>query len=271
MYYKKYFSGSVDATTTTNRYYMGLDKIATSTSLSSGHIKNRSDVLGNAIVSTLKDIGYTNAYWDSTSGYVFFDKSNNLAGFYLSVQSSYIYFNACGGTTDTTYITAQTSGTGCGSLSSGYSPFSTTGTSAATYQFYITIKGEPKGMMIMNIGTYSSPSSESNNLYICRGKDKRDNSDIIGFNFTLSSGGMSAVYFASYSTAKAIIATTLVTTRLSMSYQLVVLIPSFALYGFVFLDNTYFNPGITTLGFYKIGDDTYYVDDYWMTKCITTV
>ena len=67
MYYRKYFSGSVDATTTTNQYYMGLDKVATGTSRGSGHIKNRSDVIGNALVSTFRDIGYPNAYWDSTS------------------------------------------------------------------------------------------------------------------------------------------------------------------------------------------------------------
>ena len=272
MYYKKFFTGSVDATTTTNRYYMGLDKIATSTSLGSGHIKNRSDVIGNAIVSTLKDVGYPNAYWDSTSGYVFFDKSNNLGGFYLSVQSSYLYVNACARATS--YIGTKTSGSGYLSTSfSGAtnSPFSTASTYAGSYQFYVTVKGEPKGIMFLSIGTYNNPSGETLTFCICRGKDKRNNSDTIGF-YLQGSTKISTFYFANFSTSEEIVETSLISSnRLTMKNQLVVLIPSFMFYGFLFLDNTYFNPGLTTNGFYKIGDDTYYVDDYWMTKCITAV
>lgn len=276
MYYQKYFSGSVDATTTTTQYYMGLDKIATSTSCRSGHIKNRSDVIGNAIASTLKDVGYPNAYWDSTSGYIFFDKTNSRTGFYLSVQSSTLYISIGFVSSSYQYIATPTSGYGYAGItwnSYNSSPFYSTGQTASDYKFYITIKGEPKGVMSISIGTYNSPSSEYSYLHIFRGTDKRNNSDVLGFNAYQAKTPHVAI-FTKYSDATYIRELNQITDNRTLTLddeQKIVLIPVFFEYGYIFLNNTFFNPGISTIGFYKIGNDTYYISSYWMTKCITTV
>lgn len=283
MYYRKYFSGSVDATTTTNQYYMGLDKVATGTSRGSGHIKNRSDVIGNALVSTFRDIGYPNAYWDSTSGYFFFDKTNSLSGIYISVQSTYMYFVAGYTQTGSQYVQSQSNSSsliyGNSVTVNGYSPFASNGTGATDYAFYVTIKGEPKGIFMVSIGTYTNHAAESGNIeyfFVCTGKDKRDNSSIIGFNFSRST--VNLFYLIKYSNAEIYmrgedysIGFATSSNTLAMKDETVVLIPMFFNLGFLFLDNTYINPGITTAGFYEIDGDVYFVNQYYITKCITEV
>lgn len=277
MYYRKYFSGSVDATTTTNQYYMGLDKSATGTSFQSGYIKNRSDVVGNAIVSTLKDVGYSNAYWDSTSGYVFFDKTNSRCGFYLAVQSSYMCASGGYVRSDYNYIYAEPYNTsfimyrGRISASPSYYPFAQSGAVASDYGFYVTIKGEPTGLFGIYIGAYSNHAYESGLMVaLVRGTDKRNNSALFGFNFT--GEGNYAFVMQKYSTAEVKDYGQMdfaKTNALTMYNELVVLIPVFFQRGYVFLNNTYFNPGLNT-GFYEIDGDTYWVyANYWITKCIT--
>ena len=280
MYYRKYFSGSVDATTTTNQYYMGLDKVATGTSRKSGHIKNRADVLGNALVSTFKDIGFPNAYWDSTAGYFFIDKTNSLCGIYITVDSSYAYCNT--GYRGSTYITATSATSSSSTDGSSYGGlFSVSGTSAADYAFYITIKGEPKGVFSVHIGSYTDHSSESRFFYICMGKDKRDNSNTIGFTFATSSSPTN-FRINNYATAETLsnynsgtswyqsVSFALGTSKLTLKDETIVLIPLFFYLGYLILDNTYFNPGLTE-GFYEIDGDIYQAGTYYITKCITEV
>jgi len=279
MYYRKYFSGSVDATTTTTQYRMGKNKVATSTSLSTGHLKNRSDVVGNAIVSTLKDVGYPNAYWDSTAGYVFFDKTNSRCGFYLTVQSSYMYASGGHVRSGYNYIYAEpysTSSTiyrGGISASPSYYPFAQSGAVASDYGFYVTIKGEPTGLFGIYIGAYSNHAYESGlKIALVRGTDKRNNSALFGFNF-LGEGNYTFV-MQKYSTAETRGYGQMdfaKTNALTMDNELVVLIPVFFQSGYVFLNNTYFNPGLNT-GFYEIDGDTYWAyANYWITKCITEI
>ncbi len=279
MYYKRYFSGSLDSTTTTNQYYMGKDKVATGTQAASGHIKNRSDVIGNALVTTLKAVGFSNAYWDSTAGYLFFDKTNALAGIYISVQASYIYAAAGYVSSSYNYIyhmpfTSSASDYGCGqSVSASSSPFSTNNATACSYAFYVTIKGEPKGTFSIHLGTYNQHDTETSGLYfyVCLGKDKRDNSAIIGYNFRKTT-----TVYQFLITNK--VNGTLIDTRefgmsnttLQLLNETIVLISLFFKYGFIVLDNTYFNPGLSE-GFYTIDGSTYQVCAYYMTKCITSV
>ena len=280
MYYRKYFSGTVDATTTTNQYYMGLDKIATGTSRTSGHIKNRSDVIGNALVSTFRDIGYPNAYWDSTSGYFFLDKTNSLCGIYITVQSSYIYYSVgynSGGlvnsytNSSTTYVYASYQ-----SIDYRYAPFIMSGTGITDYAFYVTIKGEPKGTFSVHIGAYNDHAYEAGMyFYITNGVDKRDNSVLYGFS--LLKENPYRFYMLKASDAVSTIGVNSVSyfimnnNRLVMVNETVVLIPVLFTQGFIMLTNTYLNPGITTLGFYEIDGDIYQVDSYYITKCITEV
>lgn len=276
MYYRKYFSGSVDATTTTTQYYMGLDKVATSTSLRTGHIKNRSDVIGNALVSTLRDIGFPNAYWDSTSGYLFFDKTNSLCGIYISILYSQAYF--CGGYHSTTaYLLASNSSPWGGyyNLTTANNPFSATGQNTADYGFYITVKGEPKGVLKVNIGSYSNTSLETGyGFIICNGTDKKNNEKIFGYYIIepMSSNSVTNFGLTYYDSADFIANTTLLsgTGNLALKDEEIVIIPCFFLYGRYFLDNTYINPGITNkLGFYEIDGEIYEVEAYYMIKCIT--
>lgn len=279
MYYRKYFSGTVDATTTTTQYYMGLDKVATGTSFQNNYIKNRSDVVGNAIVSTLKDVGYPNAYWDSTSGYVFFDKTNSRCGFYLAVQSSYMYASGGHVRSGYNYIYAESYSTSANiyrcsvSASPSLYPFAQSGSVVSDYGFYVTIKGEPTGLFSIYIGAYSNHAYENGlKMTFVRGTDKRDDSSLFGFTF-YGEGSYSFV-MQKYSTAETQDYGQMdfaKTNSLTMYNELVVLIPIFFQRGYVFLNNTYFNAGLTT-GWYEIDGDTYWVyTNYWMTKCITTV
>lgn len=282
MYYRKYFSGTVDATTTTNQYYMGLDKIATGTSRTSGHIKNRSDVIGNALVSTLKDVGFTNAFWDSTSGYLFFDKTNSLCGIYITVTSGYWYMNV--GFKDSTHnyinaemVTTSTTIYGRGNnADASYSPFQNRGTGITDYAFYVTIRGEPTGTFLVCIGKYSDHASMTDYFYICNGTDKRDNSKIMGFNFTSTVNAFTVNKFTDayrirpdYDNGTISFGTR--SDVLTLNNETVVLIPMFLEFGYYILDNTYLNPGISTSGFYEIDGDVYYINTYYMTKCITEV
>lgn len=271
MYYRKYFSGTVDATTTTNQYYMGLDKVATGTSRTSGHIKNRSDVIGNALVSTFKDIGYPNAYWDSTSGYFFIDKTNSRCGVYVTVQSARMYFNWGYVNSSYNYINTTTASTTATVYGNSLTPvpFQATGVTATNYAFYITVKGEPTGMLSVFIGAYDNHSQENYIFTLGIGKDKRDESKATVMTCL---GETTYNFFVNnYNTAKEIVSTQLLTTNtLSMLDELIVLIPLIMKYGFIFMDNTYFNPGLSA-GFYEIDGDTYYVTSYYITKCITTV
>ena len=279
MYYRKYFSGSVDASTTTTQYYMGLNKVATGTAYQYNYIKNRSDVVGNAIVSTLKDVGYPNAYWDSTSGYVFFDKTKSRCGFYLAVQSSYMY--ASGGYVDGShnYIYANGYSSGSNIYSRGVSaypsnyPFAQSGAVVSDYAFYVTVKGEPKGLFEICIGAYSNHSLETGMVIaFCCGTDKRDNSALFGFTF-FGSGNYSFV-MQKYSTADITgygNVSFAMNASLTIYNEMVVLIPIFFKYGYIFLNNTYFNPGLST-GWYEIDGDTYWAyANYWITKCITEI
>ena len=284
MYYKKYFSGSVDATTTTYNYFMGTDKVATGTQGRSGHIKNRSDVIGNALVSTLKDVGFPNAYWDSTAGYLFFDKTNGLCGLYISVVSQYMYFNAGRIKTYPTRIAGAdvTGNNGLSdlaiSLGTNTNPFSSTGTTASDYAFYVTIKGEPKGIFSISIGKYNDHSYLQTGFWVCMGTDKNTNTKTIGFNMSSSVNptvtNLSQFMIVDYANIKVYSFGANFVTRsysLTMSDELVVIIPMFFEYGYLFIDNTFLNPGITTYGFYEIDGDIYYVQQYFMTKCITEV
>ena len=272
MYYKKYFSGTVDATTTTTQYYMGLNKTATGTAFRSGYVKNRSDVLGNAIVSTLKDIGYNNAYWDSTSGYVFMDKSNAICGFYLTVDSSYLYLS--GG-----YKDEANNRVGCVNSAIGVrynrfnaNQFQTTGTGATDYKFYVTITGEPQGIFYISLGYYSSPENENTIIFeLCLGTDKRDDSDLFGYNFATNNYSFCMCKYSDLTMLTEASYVALQANKLTLNNETVVLIPLFLQLGYIFIKNTYIQCGISKNGFYEIDGDTYHVQTYWMCKCITTI
>lgn len=282
MNYRKYFSGTVDATTTTNRYYMGVDKVATGTTIASGHIKNRTDVIGNALVSTFQDIGYPNAYWDSTSGYFFVDKTNSNCGLYLSF--TYLSFTGSSFARDLgfdagdTYLNRKTFTTT--TLSTSNNPFSNTDNSAASYAFYVTVIGEPKGTFAVFIGAYTSHASTGGITFVLSiGTDKRDDSAVFCFNETLVN--LQDMFVMKYSNARpisnAITATAFVTysfltrtTTLTVIDELIVLVPIIFDVGFVILNNTYVKPNISN-GWYEIDGDMYYVNNYYMTKCITEI
>lgn len=277
MNYRKYFSGTVDATTTTNRYYMGVDKVATGTFIASGHIKNRTDVIGNALVSTFQDIGYPNAYWDSTSGYFFVDKTNSNCGLYLSFTGGY-FSRDLGFDVGDTYLQRKTFT--ATSLITSNNPFSNTGNSAASYAFYITVYGEPKGTFAVFIGAYTSHAFTGGITFVLSmGTDKRDDSAVFCFQETLTN--LHAMFVMTYSNARPISNATTATAFVAYSFlthtttlividELIVLVPIIFDVGFVILNNTYVKPDISN-GWYEIDGDMYYVNDYFMTKCITEI
>lgn len=277
MNYRKYFSGTVDATTTTNRYYMGVDKVATGTTIASGHIKNRTDVIGNALVSTFQDIGYPNAYWDSTSGYFFVDKTNSNCGLYLSFTGS-SFARDLGFDFGSTYLNRKTFT--ATTLSTSNNPFSNTGNSAASYAFYVTVVGEPKGTFAVFIGAYTSHAYTGGITFVLSmGTDKRDDSAVFCFNETLTN--LEAMFVMKYSnarpisnatTASAFVAYSFLThtTTLIVVDELIALVPIIFNVGFVILNNTYVKPDISN-GWYEIDGDMYYVNNYYMTKCITEI
>ena len=287
MYYRKYFSGTVDAGTATAIKWKIKGGGVTTTNVSSSSSPTRCNVIGEAIASTLRDCGL-DAQYDETYSYVYFDKKNTEFGLYVAYESSYVYLYPGWCATERTDNAILTRSNGAyysrQSNSSAYVPFITASYLAASdYKFYVTVRGDTEGMFTLYIGSYSTPTAMTTSVLMgtfYRGTDKRNNRKLWGFY--MSNQPTTGIYWiyadtllpvvgASSSTPYEPSAATPV-TRLYMINEWVVLTEMYMQYGFIVMDNTYIDPGFNTSGtFYEVDGEMYFCYTPFFVKCITPV
>lgn len=259
MYYRKLFSGTVANTSDRRTANVVFGQTGTTNIYS-----NQTDVLNHALMEVLETCGYSCSYEQET-GYLRID------GFPMS-----IYFPS------TTYYQVRipfSTNTLVNVSTATYAPFSGT-----AYQFYITVKGDPDGILDVYIGTYSSPAAmnSSYSFSIGKGKDLR-NQDII---FTLSTARNYGMY-AYKKTADGIALPEGLTApvALNFGFQLtynadlsesgnkVVLVSNIAQTGMFALDQCFLGcQALNADYFYDINGAIYYVrDNYTIVKCTNTI
>lgn len=277
MYYRKYFEGAVEAGTATTVYKAFRDKQgASSTTLSTTSNAKRNKVLGDAIVSTLKDCGLTGAYYDETCSYVYFDYQNSDFGLYVLIDNTNIkIFAGYYASTLTTEViqTATSNGFTAASTSTPFEQSSYL--LASNYKFYVTVKGDTDGGFVLSIGSYSSPAATTINASIYKGVDKRSNKDLWGFYLNAQFG--TSIFWLYVDSLIGVIGTTMPSTftpaaKLTMNNEWVVLIEMYMTVGYVVMKNCYLDPGFSSNNtFYEIDGDIYYCSTPYLFKCVTPV
>ena len=273
MNYRKYFEGTVAAATATTQYRPKTGRAGKSTEYVGTSVNmKRAKVLGDAIVSTLRDCGL-DAYYDEEYGYVYLDKEKSDVGFFISPQSSYIYlyggfYGISSGVENIAYTTNS------GGSTNASQPFANSGyLTESAYRFYVTVKGDPQGAFSIGIGTYSSPASMSTWMTFYRGVDKRNDKELWGFIF--GSQFSNKIYWIYADNIKPIndsISQYESVTALSMMDQWVVLMEMYMKYGFIVMKNVYIDPGFGyTDQFYEIDGEVYYLYTPFLVKCTTPV
>lgn len=279
MFYKKYFEGTVEAGAGTTINYALRNKAGKGTGSVGTANPKRNKVIGDAIVSTLRDCGL-NAYYDETCSYVYLDYNNSDEGFYVMCTSSSVVQVLMGyyPSTATNEMIMCTSMTGMyAQMPSGYTPFETASyTAASNYKFYVTIKGDTAGSFVMYVGQYTNPSNTGLGITIHRATDKRYGKGVWGFYF--SSPFSTSIFWEYEESLIGVIETSsrpnsmTVPSRLTMLDQWVSLIEDYAMYGFIVFNNTYIDPGFaTTDKYYEIDGDVYYCYTPYLVKCVTEI
>lgn len=259
MYYRKLFSGTVVNTSDRRSVNTTYGQTGTYSCYS-----NQTDVLNQALVDVLTTCG-CNCSYNQETGYLWID------GFPLSIYfTSGTYYRVMVPFSTNTLVSVS---------AATYAPFSGT-----AYQFYITVKGDPDGILDVYIGTYSSPAL-ANNSYsfsIGKGVDLRNKSRI----FTLSLARNNNVYVYKKAEDKITLPdgmTALV--ALTFGFQLtnnselnengnkIVLVSNIAQTGMFALDQCYFGcQALSADNFYNIDGAIYYVrDNYTIVKCTNTI
>lgn len=283
MYYSKYFEGSVEASTAATIYAPLYGREGSSSQIiSSDAGKLKPSVVGNAIVTTLKECGLTGARYVEDNGYLYFDYENSDIGFYLCWYSTSLavhvgykdknyghdYIDGYNDTNGDRYDDVSVVFNNAGKLT------------ASNYKFCVTVKGDTKSMFTIYLGTYNSPTA----LHILGtfyfGKDKRDDSDVLGcrygYNPTITFMVLNAVTLLPcvfFNTTSGTPGTADVATRLSLVDNWIVLIEQYMpTLPFIAFDDIYIDPGFNVYGqFYEIDGEIYYCYTPFMIKCTTEV
>lgn len=261
MFYRRLFSGSVANYNERRNASVAYGQSGTISIFSS-----QTDVLNQALEEVLSTCGYTCSY-DQETGYLWID------GFPMSIYfTTGCYYRVCLPFSSNMLVNVS---------NTTNSPFSS---SATAYQFYVTVKGDPDGVLDVYIGTYASPAT-TNATYsfsIGKGKDLRDQSSI----FTLSTARNYGMYV--YKKTEDGIAlpeglmapvmlnfgfTLTSNVDLTQSGNKIVLVSSIAQTGIFTLDQCYFGcQAFTADCFYNIGGSIYYVrDNYTIVKCTNAI
>ena len=200
MYYRKYFEGTVHAWTDGDlpnwKFRVRGDKTADSErdlsydSTVRSINQYRSNIIGNALASTLRDCGFDAVY---SKGYLYFDYSNSDVGIYVwygvngfvtalpgqdNVNENDIIVGLYNYTSNwsSTYST----------YARDYGIFYIGGNVSSAYRCAITVKGETTGFVRISIGTYSNVAVENqagNVFYISRFVDTRNNKNVWGLHY----------------------------------------------------------------------------------------
>ena len=253
MYYRRYFEGNVEnPNETSSGLFAGI---------SYSIYKNQSIILGNAIKQTLIDAGM-NAKYDEETLMLYPNQLENT-GIGIFITSFYvvnIYLQCSGG-----YKNTQES-------QSAYSPFNQGGTS---YKFYVTLLGDPKNFLRINIGCFSDVGNIlKTTIYFAYGTDKRDMQKII-YIYPHASGANTSTFYAMHALdGSAVDGLNALSTAVNFNQPAVtgtekdiVLIDLFSQQGYFTIDDCYIGcsaltPGLTS--FYLINGEEY----YYPTSCI---
>lgn len=259
MYYRKLFSGTVANTSDRRTANAAFGQTGAYSIYS-----NPTDVLNQALMEVLTTCGCGCSYEQET-GYLWID------GFPISIYfSSATYYQVRIPFSTNTLVNVS---------ATTYAPFSGT-----AYQFYITVKGDPDGILDVYIGTYSSPAtmSTSYSFSIGKGKDLRNQDRV----FTLSTARNYGMYVYKKTedgialpdgmTAPAMLNfgfQLTSNTELNESGNKIVLVSSIAQTGMFALDQCFLGcQALSADYFYDIDGAIYYArDNYTIVKCTNTV
>ena len=247
MYYRKYFSGSIES----NTAYRLVQNIVNTANTYDYY--NQTDVVCSAIKSTLEDVEIQCEY-DETSRTLVID----------GVTIQILVYNQNG------YIGYYANGITLGQVT--YTPFS-----GLNYKFYVTLKGDKDGMLQIFIGYFSIPAAEVYGFVIGKGTDLKDGQDIrVASGNNISSVG--AVYILKNDAILPECKTQITFGQqftydsvLTNSGKEITLVECVALPGRFRLNNCYCGSGGLTVGeFYNIGGDIYYyISKNILVKCVS--
>lgn len=255
MFYRKYFNGTIASSSTTKvvPYCYGITNTKTI-------YVNQTDVLLDAMKDVLETCGCE----------VVIDKTNYLIwinGLPLSLTFTSSQVMSCYFPFASSYLFSA-SGT-------SYEPFSGT-----DYKFYITVKGDPDGILDVYIGSYSSPATTntSYSFSIGKGKDVRNNQDV---RFVSLARSDSLYYFYKKVNEVTLVDGKTTPTTLTCGYaigndvdltqsgQTIPLVENVTQNGFFKISNCFFgHSSLSRDTFYNIDGEVYYVrSDYLLVKC----
>lgn len=199
MYFRKYFSGTVDSLPTTVGAGV-TNSAAGGGTLGVGYRSVKiTPILSSAIVEVLRMIGLGQAECSldqanpATYGEIFpygSEKQGIQVFFgYKYVTGAHNYINV-GLYPDSSISAANVAANSVGFQSQLQITSATSGTDVA-YRFYVTVKGDPASFVKVMVGNYSSPESEIEVFGFAKGKDCFGNTVVCYAPF----GGSYAMYF----------------------------------------------------------------------------
>lgn len=254
MYFRKYFEGTIP----TNNSYSNIYIDGTSTAIKT--YINQTNIINNAIVETLLAAGLVGTYGGAAEKCIL-----RIAGFpvqFLAVSNvgnPYLYKRGDRGAVLTT-------GTGAGMFS---------GTS---YKFYVSLLGDPKGMLAIYLGNFSSPAALVTGIILAKITDQRDKSQKIGV--AVSGTAVGQVYICNavgepLPEVNAYLAFTNLTDNqvLTQNGGVIPLVEAVDTTGFFKIDHCYKgHTGLTANNFYNIGGDIFLqLGSYFLVNCTTEI
>ncbi len=233
MYYRKYFSGTVESINLTK----------TITTFNNGpqiHYYVIADTVCHAIKETLEDVGISCLY----------DDQNSI----LTVDGVTVQIHAPGTAQIYYYVKGQ-------SLSyTNQSPFS-----GNNYKFYVILKGDIDGILNISFGNYSAPANEGIGISIGKGVDLKDGKEIRMIQTIANAINANSFIlkddeiFVDHKTNLVFGQQITNVPQLNGNGSEITLIDCIAQVGRFKLNNCYFgHAALTNQEFYNIGGDIYY-------------
>lgn len=147
--------------------------------------------------------------------------------------------------------------------------------SGNNYRFQVTLQGDPKGILLVNVGYYSYPGYLNNVVAIAKLMDLRDNSRKLGvipgcslsvYVYDASGAQMDGIYTLQFSPLDN-------NPVLTDSGSRIPLLESIDSTGFFKIEQCYMgHKGLNTNSFHNIGGDIYYhIHYYYLVRCTTEI
>lgn len=251
MYFRKYFEGTISNSNSYGNIYIN----GASTTVRA--YINQTDVINAAIAETLSAAGIESTYGGTADKCIL-----QIAG--IPVQ--FIAVSNMGN--PSLYVKGKTSF--IYSTTTSYSVFSGT-----SYKFYVSLVGDPKGILTVYLGYYSGPAALGTGIMIARITDLRDGSKKLG----ISGAASQSIYIYDEAGEKLPEIETVAFTNLlnnqalTQSGALIPLIEAIDSTGFFRIDQCYKgHAALTANNFYNIGGDIFMqLGGYYLVKCTTEI